>query len=247
MSWKAGARIDVAPYKKDPMDFVLWKPSSDDLPGWDSPWGRGRPGWHIECSAMAKTHLGEVFDIHGGGIDLVFPHHENELAQSRCAMGHELMAKFWMHNGFLQVEGEKMSKSLGNFHTIHDLLKKWPGEVLRLQMLMTHYRQPLDWTDQRCREARGILDKWYALAGNGPRPEAAPPQGVLDALMDDLNTPAAITEMHRLADLAQERQWRAGRVPCRRRSARSAVPHAGRSGPLGGRRTSRSTKPASKA
>ena len=200
---EAGARIDVAPYKKDPMDFVLWKPSSDDLPGWDSPWGRGRPGWHIECSAMAKTHLGEVFDIHGGGIDLVFPHHENELAQSRCAMGHELMARVWMHNGFLQVEGEKMSKSLGNFHTIHDLLKKWPGEVLRLQMLMTHYRQPLDWTDQRCREARGILDKWYALAGNGPRPEAAPPQGVLDALMDDLNTPAAITEMHRLADLAQ--------------------------------------------
>ena len=201
---EAGARIDVAPYKKDPMDFVLWKPSSDDLPGWESPWGRGRPGWHIECSAMAKTHLGEVFDIHGGGIDLVFPHHENELAQSRCAMGHELMARVWMHNGFLQVEGEKMSKSLGNFHTIHDLLKKWPGDVLRLQMLMTHYRQPLDWTDQRCKEARGILDKWYALAGNGPRPEAATPQGVLDALMDDLNTPAAITEMHRLADLAQD-------------------------------------------
>ena len=200
---EAGARIDVAPYKKDPMDFVLWKPSSDDLPGWPSPWGRGRPGWHIECSAMSKVHLGEVFDIHGGGIDLVFPHHENELAQSRCAMGHDVMARVWMHNGFLQVEGEKMSKSLGNFFTIHDLLQEWPGEVLRLQMLMTHYRQPLDWTAQRCREARGILDRWYALAGNGPRPKAEPPQAVLEALMDDLNTPAVLTEMHRLADAAQ--------------------------------------------
>jgi cysteinyl-tRNA synthetase len=195
----AGARVDVAPYKRDPMDFVLWKPSSDDQPGWDSPWGRGRPGWHIECSAMAKQHLGEVFDIHGGGIDLTFPHHENELAQSRCAHGTELMAKVWMHNGYLQVEGQKMSKSLGNFLTIHELLEKWPGEVLRLQMLMTHYRQPLDWTDQRCREAQVMLDRWYALAGDATSDEA-PPSSVVAPLLDDLNTPGAITEMHRLAD-----------------------------------------------
>ncbi len=196
----AGARVDVAPYKKDSMDFVLWKPSSDDLPGWDSPWGRGRPGWHIECSAMSKTHLGEIFDIHGGGIDLAFPHHENEIAQSRCALGHDVMANVWMHNGYLQVEGEKMSKSLGNFLTIHDLLGQWPGEVLRLQMLMTHYRQPLDWTDTRCREARSLLDRWYGLIGNGAGPGGDVPLSVLDALSDDLNTPAVITEMHRFAD-----------------------------------------------
>ena len=194
----AGARIDVAPYKRDPMDFVLWKPSSDDLPGWDSPWGRGRPGWHIECSAMSREHLGEVFDIHGGGIDLTFPHHENELAQSVCALGHEEMARTWMHNGYLQVEGRKMSKSEGNFFTIHDLLSAWPGEVLRLQMLMTHYRQPLDWTETRCREARALLDRWYGVVEGADAGEA--PAAVLDALADDLNTPAVITEMHRLAD-----------------------------------------------
>ena len=196
----AGARVDVAPYKKDTMDFVLWKPSSDDLPGWDSPWGRGRPGWHIECSAMSKTHLGEVFDIHGGGIDLAFPHHENEIAQSRCALGRDVMANVWMHNGYLQVEGEKMSKSLGNFLTIHDLLGQWPGEVLRLQMLMTHYRQPLDWTDNRCREARSLLDRWYGLLGDAKHAGGDLPAPVLEALSDDLNTPAAITEMHRFAD-----------------------------------------------
>src|SRR5262249_43954756 len=142
----AGARVDVAPYKKSPMDFVLWKPSSPELPGWDSPWGRGRPGWHIECSAMSEKHLGESFDIHGGGIDLVFPHHENEIAQSEAAHHGKPLANVWMHNGFLQVEGEKMSKSLGNFFTIHDLLKDWPGDVLRFNMLRTQYRQPLDWT-----------------------------------------------------------------------------------------------------
>jgi cysteinyl-tRNA synthetase len=142
----AGARVDVAPYKKSPMDFVLWKPSSPELPGWDSPWGRGRPGWHIECSAMSAQHLGESFDIHGGGIDLVFPHHENEIAQSEGAHGGKPLAKIWMHNGFLQVEGEKMSKSLGNFVTIRDARENMPGAVLRLQMLMTHYRQPIDWT-----------------------------------------------------------------------------------------------------
>jgi len=198
----AGARIDVAPYKKDPMDFVLWKPSSDDLPGWDSPWGRGRPGWHIECSAMSLAHLGEVFDIHGGGIDLTFPHHENEIAQSCCALGHDKMANVWMHNGYLQVEGQKMSKSAGNFLTIHELLAKWPGQVLRLQMLMTHYRQPLDWTETRCREAQVLLDRWYGLVGTVDAGGAEPPAAVLKALSDDLNTPAVITEMHRLADLA---------------------------------------------
>ena len=167
--------------ERDPMDFVLWKPSSDDLPGWDSPWGRGRPGWHIECSAMAKTHLGEIFDIHGGGIDLTFPHHENEIAQSRCALGHDVMARTWMHNGYLQVEGEKMSKSLGNFLTINELLAKWPGEVLRLQMLMTHYRQPLDWTEARCREAQGLLDRWYGLV-DGVEAGEVPEQVLASAL-----------------------------------------------------------------
>ncbi len=157
----AGARVDVAPYKKDPTDFVLWKPSSKDLPGWESPWGRGRPGWHIECSAMSWKHLGEVFDIHGGGIDLVFPHHENEIAQTCCAFGQPVMANLWMHNGFLQVEGKKMSKSLGNFLTIRQLLDDWPGEVLRFNMLRTHYRQPIDWTVKGLEESHTILKGWY--------------------------------------------------------------------------------------
>ena len=163
----AGARVDVAPYKRGDMDFVLWKPSKENEPGWDSPWGRGRPGWHIECSAMSWAHLGETFDIHGGGIDLVFPHHENEIAQSCCAFDREVMANYWMHNGFLQVEGEKMSKSLGNFVTIHELLhtekfggRKWPGEVLRLAMLRTHYRQPIDWTVKALEEVETALRRW---------------------------------------------------------------------------------------
>ena len=159
----AGARVEVAPYKKDPADFVLWKPSSDDQPGWDSPWGRGRPGWHLECSAMSEKHLGASFDIHGGGIDLIFPHHENEIAQSTCAHGHGTFAKIWMHNGFLSVEGEKMSKSLGNFITIRDALKQHHGETIRLAMLKTHYRQPLDWTAAGLREAKENLDRWYRL------------------------------------------------------------------------------------
>ena len=164
----AGARVEVAPYKSDPRDFVLWKPSKPGEPAWPSPAGiktPGRPGWHIECSAMSWKYLGEIFDIHGGGIDLVFPHHENEIAQSRCAFHTPVMANYWMHNGFLQVEGEKMSKSLGNFVTIHELLKDWPGEVVRLTMLQTHYRQPINWTVQGLREAQKTLDHWYALTG----------------------------------------------------------------------------------
>jgi cysteinyl-tRNA synthetase len=217
----AGARVDVAPYKRGDMDFVLWKPSKENEPGWDSPWGRGRPGWHIECSAMSWAHLGETFDIHGGGIDLVFPHHENEIAQSCCAFDREVMANYWMHNGFLQVEGEKMSKSLGNFVTIHELLhtekfggRKWPGEVLRLAMLRTHYRQPIDWTVKALEEAELSLRKWGAeigaveLEGDGFGSGFGAPDGsgygggfagidtVLDALADDLNTPFALTILH---------------------------------------------------
>jgi cysteinyl-tRNA synthetase len=193
----AGARVEVAPYKKNPMDFVLWKPSGPGEPAWDSPWGPGRPGWHIECSAMSWKHLGETFDIHGGGIDLKFPHHENEIAQSTCAFHTPFMARYWMHNGFLQVEGEKMSKSLGNFITIHELLQEWPGEVLRLNMLRTHYRAPLDWTRKGLEESRKVLDKWYRAIGD-VEPAAAPDGGVVAALCDDLNTPRAIAELHRL-------------------------------------------------
>ena len=203
---EAGARVEVAPYKRNPMDFVLWKPSKPGEPAWPSPSGiktPGRPGWHIECSAMSWKHLGETFDIHGGGIDLVFPHHENEIAQSRCAFHAPLMAKTWMHNGFLQVEGEKMSKSLGNFFTIRELLDKYRGENLRLQMLMTHYRQPLNWTETGTREARAILKSWYdAVARIEDEPLAEPPAELVAALSDDLNTPEAIAELHRLKGLA---------------------------------------------
>ncbi|WP_028957664.1 cysteine--tRNA ligase [Sulfitobacter sp. 20_GPM-1509m] len=194
----AGARVEVAPYKEDPMDFVLWKPSDDQTPGWDSPWGRGRPGWHIECSAMAKALLGDRFDIHGGGNDLMFPHHENEIAQSCCANGTEQMANVWMHNEMLQVEGKKMSKSLGNFFTVRDLLEQGvPGEVIRFVMLSTHYRKPMDWTEKKRAEAEATLRKWYGQVegtSEGPVPEA-----VVQALADDLNTPQAIVEMHQLA------------------------------------------------
>jgi cysteinyl-tRNA synthetase len=196
----AGARVDVAPYKKDAQDFVLWKPSKPGEPAWPSPAGiatPGRPGWHIECSAMSWKHLGETFDIHGGGIDLVFPHHENEIAQSRCAFHTPVMANYWMHNGFLQIEGgEKMSKSLGNVVTINELLKDWPGEVVRLTMLQTHYRQPIGWTLTGLREAQKTLDHWYALTG-----DVAPGYlcaDALDALADDLNTPKAIAALHEL-------------------------------------------------
>ncbi|MDI4236370.1 cysteine--tRNA ligase [Bradyrhizobium sp. Arg237L] len=199
----AGARVDVAPYKRDNTDFVLWKPSKPGEPSWPSPSGiavPGRPGWHIECSAMAWKHLGEQFDIHGGGIDLVFPHHENELAQSCCAFHEARMANTWMHNGFLQVEGEKMSKSLGNFVTIRELLADWPGEVLRLNMLRTHYRSPIDWTLKGLEESAKTLDDWYAVAADaaGDRPAEA----VVEALSDDLNTAQTITALHGLRNAA---------------------------------------------
>jgi len=220
----AGARVDVAPYKKGDMDFVLWKPSKDSEPGWESPWGRGRPGWHIECSAMAHKHLGETFDIHGGGIDLVFPHHENEIAQTRCAFGHDIMAKVWMHNGFLQVEGEKMSKSLGNFITIHELLhtdkfggRQWKGEVLRLAMLRSHYRQPIDWTVKALEEAEKTLLRWYGLLRvQGVTAESAAEaplrQSFVEALLDDLNIPKAMAELHGIAAKAEPSKTQTGRA-----------------------------------
>ncbi|MES0027842.1 cysteine--tRNA ligase [Mesorhizobium sp. M0040] len=203
---QAGARVAVDEHKKNPQDFVLWKLSSPEEPGWDSPWGRGRPGWHIECSAMSAAYLGEVFDIHGGGLDLIFPHHENEIAQSRCAHGTETMAKVWMHNGFLQVEGQKMSKSLGNFYSITELLetdtfggRKWPGEVLRLAMLMTHYREPIDFSVRKLEEAENTLRKWKRAADLAP-PTAKPvPAGVIEALSDDLATYAAFQLLTQLA------------------------------------------------
>ena len=199
---QAGARVAVDEHKKSPGDFVLWKLSDENEPGWESPWGRGRPGWHIECSAMSGRYLGEVFDIHGGGLDLIFPHHENEIAQSRCAHGTHAMANVWMHNGFVQVEGRKMSKSEGNFVTIYELLetdklggRTWPGEVLRLAMLMTHYREPIDFSVKRLDEAERLIAKWPAADVS----EAAPDESVLAALGDDLNTVAAIQALHALA------------------------------------------------
>ncbi|HRK70772.1 MAG TPA: cysteine--tRNA ligase, partial [Micropepsaceae bacterium] len=194
----AGARVDVAPYKRSPMDFVLWKPSDAATPGWDSPWGRGRPGWHIECSAMAEKLLGDTFDIHGGGRDLMFPHHENEIAQSVCAHGGAKLSNYWMHNGMLQMGGEKMAKSVGNVVAVRDLLAEWPGEVIRLQMLMTHYRHPLDWTEEGSRTARTILDRWYRAAGHAA-PANDMPAAFIAALDDDLNTPEAFAVMHELA------------------------------------------------
>lgn len=196
----AGARVEVAPYKEDPMDFVLWKPSSAEQPGWDSPWGRGRPGWHIECSAMAKALLGDVFDIHGGGLDLQFPHHEDEIAQSCCANGTSEMARVWMHNEMLQVEGKKMSKSLGNFFTVRDLLAQGvPGEVIRFVFLSTHYRKPMDWTEKKRDEAEATLRKWRALTAGVVAGDLSP--AVVSALADDLNTAGAMAELHRLASV----------------------------------------------
>jgi cysteinyl-tRNA synthetase len=199
----AGARVDVAPYKRDNTDFVLWKPSKPGEPSWPSPAGikaEGRPGWHIECSAMAWKHLGEKFDIHGGGIDLVFPHHENELAQTCCAFHTDRMANVWMHNGFLQLESEKMSKSLGNFFTIRDLLADWPGEVLRLNMLKTHYRSPLDWTLKGAEESAKTLDDWYAVAADAEGGQPSP--AMVEALYDDLNTAQAMAVLHGLRNAA---------------------------------------------
>jgi cysteinyl-tRNA synthetase len=196
---RPGARVAVDAHKKSPLDFVLWKQSSDDEPGWESPWGRGRPGWHIECSAMSEAYLGEVFDIHGGGLDLIFPHHENELAQSRCAHGTSLMANVWMHNGFLEVEGKKMSKSEGNFVTIRELLADWPGEVLRLNMLKTHYRSPIDWTAASLEESKKTLNSWYDIIGDETRSPGEVDESVAAFLGDDLNTPGAITRLHAIA------------------------------------------------
>ncbi len=198
---RASARGEVAP-KRDPMDFVLWKPSKPGEPSWQSPGrikSKGRPGWHIECSAMSSRFLGETFDIHGGGIDLVFPHHENERAQSRCVFHTKVMANYWVHNGFLQVEGEKMAKSAGNFVTIHDLLKDWPGEVVRLNMLRTHYRQPMDWTVRGLEESSKILDGWYDIIGDETNSSGTPDADFVSALCDDLNTPNALTQLHRIA------------------------------------------------
>ena len=194
----AGARVEVAPYKRDPMDFVLWKPSEDKTPGWESPWGRGRPGWHIECSVMAKDLLGESFDIHGGGNDLLFPHHENEIAQSHCAHPEAHFARYWLHNEMLQVEGKKMSKSLGNFFTVRDLLDEgYAGEVIRFVFLSTHYGKPMDWTETKARDAENTLRKWRKLC-DGVRPSQVS-QLALESIADDLNTAGAIAELHALA------------------------------------------------
>jgi cysteinyl-tRNA synthetase len=208
---RAGARVEVAPYKRGPMDFVLWKPSSENEPGWDSPWGRGRPGWHLECSTMSAALLGETFDIHGGGIDLQFPHHENELAQSCCAHDTEMMANVWMHNGYLMVEGEKMSKSLGNFITVRELLETrnfggniWHGSVVRLAMLTTQYRQPIDWTAEKLMNARKALTDWASVLHGAPVDDE-PFGEVVAALSDDVNTPEAIAILHGLAKSGAEK------------------------------------------
>ncbi|WP_022976087.1 cysteine--tRNA ligase [Nevskia ramosa] len=198
----AGARVEVAPYKKDPGDFVLWKPSTQDQPGWESPWGRGRPGWHIECSAMAEALLGDTIDIHGGGHDLVFPHHENERAQSTAAHDGKTFARYWLHNGFLTMDSEKMSKSVGNVLLIREILKAAPGEAVRLALLTGHYRQPLDWNDEALADARRKLDRLYGAlrdAGDVPASEAKAPEAFIAALEDDINTPAALAELFELA------------------------------------------------
>ncbi len=209
----AGARIDIAPYKRDPGDFVLWKPSDETLPGWDSPWGRGRPGWHIECSAMAEAHLGETIDIHGGGMDLQFPHHENEVAQSQCGHGGKIFARYWMHSGMLNLGGSKMSKSLGNTFRVHDLLKEVPAEALRYALLSGHYRQPLDWTDMLIEQSVRTLDRLYgtlrdlgdsAAADIAVDANAAIPQVIEDALDDDLDTPKVLAEIAGIAAAARK-------------------------------------------
>jgi cysteinyl-tRNA synthetase len=208
----AGARVEVAPYKRDPADFVLWKPAAADEPGWDSPWGRGRPGWHIECSAMAEKHLGVPFDIHGGGQDLIFPHHENEIAQSCCAHGLETMARFWLHNGFVDMRGQKMSKSLGNVLRLDDALAAAPGEAIRLWMLGAHYRAPIDCSEQGFQEAKTQLDRFYGALGRaGTTDEAAPEPALVEALEDDLNTPKALAVLHEL--LGELNRARHGAAP----------------------------------
>ena len=200
---RAGARVEVAPYKRDAGDFVLWKPSDANLPGWDSPWGRGRPGWHIECSAMSAVYLDKEFDIHAGGLDLIFPHHENEIAQSCCAHDTSSMARYWVHNGYVTVDGEKMSKSLGNFTTVRDALDKHRGEAVRYALLNAHYRAPLDYSDGAVSEAKQALDRLYRAAGSAP-PADAPDAEFLAALSDDLNTPLALSVLHALAKAANQ-------------------------------------------
>ena len=200
---RAGARVEIAPYKKDAGDFVLWKPSEPSLPAWDSPWGRGRPGWHIECSAMTAAYLGEVFDIHAGGLDLIFPHHENEIAQSCCAHGTSHMANYWVHNGYVTVDGEKMSKSVGNFTTVRDALAKHRGEAVRYALLNAHYRAPLDYSDSAVTEAKQALDRLYRAAGDA-LPANDLPEAFLNALQDDLNTPLALSVLHELAKSANK-------------------------------------------
>ncbi|MDA3913567.1 cysteine--tRNA ligase [Oleiagrimonas sp.] len=223
----AGARVEVEPYKRNPADFVLWKPSGNDLPGWPSPWGRGRPGWHIECSAMSAAHLGPTIDIHAGGVDLTFPHHENEIAQSTCAHGGQTFARFWLHNGMLTFGGRKMSKSLGNVLELHTLLEHYPPEALRLLLLKGHYRQPLDWTDTALEQSVRTLDGWYGvlreLAEVQTEDVVEPvPEIVEQALCDDLNTPIALAELSALADQARK----AGTVDAKR-AAKSALLGAG--------------------
>lgn len=202
----AGARIDVAPYKRDAGDFVLWKPSTDDLPGWDSPWGRGRPGWHIECSAMAAAHLGETIDIHAGGVDLQFPHHENEIAQSECAHGGKIFARYWLHNGMLNFGGAKMAKSVGNIQRVHDLVKQYPPEALRFALLSAHYRQPLEWSDGLIEQSVRTLDRLYGTLRDlaDVEADAAIPASVEASLDDDLNTPQVMAEIARIAGDARK-------------------------------------------
>ena len=212
----SGARVEIAPYKAHPADFVLWKPSEAEMPSWDSPWGRGRPGWHIECSAMSADYLGAEFDIHAGGLDLVFPHHENEIAQSRCAHGTSQMAAFWVHNGYVTVEGEKMSKSLGNFTTVEEALKRHRGEVIRLSLVSAHYRAPFDFSDSALQQARTVLDKFYRAASIADRADIITDLTLLDtefiaALADDMNTPLAISCLHRLAGEANKGQLASAR------------------------------------
>jgi len=234
----AGARVEVAPYKRNPADFVLWKPSTPELPGWDSPWGRGRPGWHIECSAMAEVHLGETIDIHAGGIDLQFPHHENEIAQSTCAHDGRALARYWLHNGMLTLDGRKMSKSLGNTLVLHELLEKHPPEVLRFLLLKAHYRQPLDWSDAAVQQARATLDGWYGvlrdLAGaDAPALDDSDPSWTQyaglarlhEALCDDLNTPEAFVAM---ANLVSNARWAVSATTEHRRAAKAPLLAAGR-------------------
>ncbi len=216
----AGARVEVAPYKKDAADFVLWKPSTPDQVGWQSPWGFGRPGWHIECSAMAKQHLGETFDIHGGGLDLIFPHHENEIAQSRCSHDGAPLANYWMHNGFLTINSDKMSKSLGNFFTVRQLLEKYQGEVIRLTLLSGHYRQPLDFSTEALDAAKATLDKWYGVLRDRAYANdvnSEPPAAIEEALCNDLNTPLAISHIHEFANELNRADSLTGQERCSKR------------------------------